>query len=529
MNQQSIIIMKNETNDNVTHDNNNKNHNHDLFIRLLSGTIGSIITSLVVTPLEVAKVRIQQSPTSSTSTTSTLSSSTPSSSSTTTTTTTTTTTSTNQLQPQKQQNVLRNTTPLVEKSPSSCCNTFRLYNGHMDCIISKNWVSYFDHNTGECILPHNIHHQQHHQSIRQNKGIPFPRFNKVMNYIKTLSLSSSSAAAASIVSSNNISTNSNSNNSTFGMIRRIFLYEGWYGLYAGLRPTLVMSIPNTVMYFTSYDELVIYLRQQYHSKYHINNKQQNQNEQHHDDYIITSIIPLLSGMTARFITTIVISPLELIRTRQAAHSTTISADRIRTPSMYEEFRSIIQEQQQNNHSNTNTKSNQSSLRNISHLFRGLRPTLYRDVPFSGIYWVCIEQFRSWNKHRIDNNDSSYSSSRSKETTTNIIMESFVFGAISGMIAAACTAPMDIIKTRQQSNDVLMFYEEQHKQNQQKQISNNNNSIWNHMKSIINNEHGGIRALWKGNVARMLKIAPSCAIMLSSYEYGKYYFHKSQYD
>ena len=39
-----------------------------------------------------------------------------------------------------------------------------------------------------------------------------------------------------------------------------------------------------------------------------------------------------------------------------------------------------------------------------------------------------------------------------------------------------------------------------------------------MKQIIQTE--GINGLWRGNVARMSKIAPACAIMIASYEYGK---------
>jgi solute carrier family 25 protein 39/40 len=31
---------------------------------------------------------------------------------------------------------------------------------------------------------------------------------------------------------------------------------------------------------------------------------------------------------------------------------------------------------------------------------------------------------------------------------------------------------------------------------------------------------GVSALWRGNQARMLKVAPACAIMISSYDLGK---------
>eukprot|EP00629_Pelagomonadales_sp_RCC1024_P018550 CAMPEP_0119279394 /NCGR_PEP_ID=MMETSP1329-20130426/20725_1 /TAXON_ID=114041 /ORGANISM="Genus nov. species nov., Strain RCC1024" /LENGTH=129 /DNA_ID=CAMNT_0007279935 /DNA_START=155 /DNA_END=541 /DNA_ORIENTATION=- len=38
-------------------------------------------------------------------------------------------------------------------------------------------------------------------------------------------------------------------------LARIAKTEGAGGLYAGLAPTLAMAVPNTVLYFTAYDEL----------------------------------------------------------------------------------------------------------------------------------------------------------------------------------------------------------------------------------------------------------------------------------
>jgi hypothetical protein len=43
----------------------------------------------------------------------------------------------------------------------------------------------------------------------------------------------------------------------------------------------------------------------------------------------------------------------------------------------------------------------------------------------------------------------------------------------------------------------------------------------HMRHIAQEE--GIVGLWKGNVTRILKVAPACAIMISCYEFGKRIF------
>jgi hypothetical protein len=43
----------------------------------------------------------------------------------------------------------------------------------------------------------------------------------------------------------------------------------------------------------------------------------------------------------------------------------------------------------------------------------------------------------------------------------------------------------------------------------------------YMQQIVQTE--GLAGLWKGNVTRMVKIAPACAIMISCYELGKRVF------
>jgi Mitochondrial carrier protein len=44
------------------------------------------------------------------------------------------------------------------------------------------------------------------------------------------------------------------------------------------------------------------------------------------------------------------------------------------------------------------------------------------------------------------------------------------------------------------------------------------SVWSALQTIYEVE--GINGLWRGNTARMIKVAPSCAIMIMCYEFGK---------
>lgn len=74
-------------------------------------------------------------------------------------------------------------------------------------------------------------------------------------------------------------------------------------LWSGLGPTLVLSVPTTVMYFVTYEQLRFRLKDWYNLKHAGQKKEQ------------PFWIPIFSGATARTIAATVVSPMELIRTK----------------------------------------------------------------------------------------------------------------------------------------------------------------------------------------------------------------------
>jgi hypothetical protein len=73
-------------------------------------------------------------------------------------------------------------------------------------------------------------------------------------------------------------------------------------------------------------------------------------------------------------------------------------------------------------------------------FRGLMPTLLRDVPFSATYWLFYETSK---RHvRVD-------ALAVGGATAATFVQSLVCGAVSGMAAAVLVAPLDVIKTVRQ--------------------------------------------------------------------------------
>ncbi|KAL3806692.1 hypothetical protein ACHAXA_001158 [Cyclostephanos tholiformis] len=305
---------------------------------------------------------------------------------------------------------------------------------------------------------------------------------------------------------------------TISTMVSIFKNEGYRGLYAGLGPTLLMSLPNTVVYFAAYDELSSRLRH-----YHDDDNDCDHADNHDADSRATAAnayIPLLAGSTARLLATLATAPLELVRTRQAG----LPRGTTGVGGMVDEFLAL------------NKSSGSISL------YSGLAPTLWRDVPFSAIYWVFLERFK-------DALSSPSESTRflGKWGGYHHVVErgidrippaveaaqAFVAGAAAGSIAAAFTTPFDVVKTRRQMIMGQISATRAATARQQLLLSDRrlctfvtsgavgDSGTFGQMRQIIQRE--GITGLWRGNLTRMMKVAPACAIMISCYEFGKRVF------
>ncbi|XP_042328466.1 solute carrier family 25 member 40 isoform X2 [Sceloporus undulatus] len=229
--------------------------------------------------------------------------------------------------------------------------------------------------------------------------------------------------------------------------------EGMKSLWSGLPPSLAVSVPTTVIYFTCYDQL----RDAIISKFGEDN----------------GYISLTAGGIARLCSATIISPVEMVRT-------TMQSRRLSYKKLYACIRTSVAQN------------------GWLSLWKGWGPTVLRDVPFSALYWCNYEYFKR----------ALCKKSGIHEPT---ILITFSSGAAAGSIAATLTLPFDVVKTHKQTE---LWHFISHS-------SQKSSSVWEIMKRIVA-EHG-FTGLFTGIIPRLTKIAPACAIMISTYEYGKSFF------
>ncbi|KIK71065.1 hypothetical protein GYMLUDRAFT_33192 [Collybiopsis luxurians FD-317 M1] len=229
-------------------------------------------------------------------------------------------------------------------------------------------------------------------------------------------------------------------------VKHVWRAEGMRGLWKGVGTTLLIGVPSSTSYMLTYDHLLKVTL---------------------PPLLPEAMVPLVAGVFARGAISTLASPLEMIRTN--LQSTPTSADKPHTlRSVLASIRILVRVQ------------------GVPVLYRGLGPTLWRDIPFSGLYWAGYESLKK-------------SFSRRGHEGAWV---AFVSGAVSGSASALLTSPMDVIKTRRQAlvmagsvSDITATFPL--------------------VKQIVHSE--GMNALFAGLTPRIAKIAPACGIMIACFE------------
>ena len=249
----------------------------------------------------------------------------------------------------------------------------------------------------------------------------------------------------------------------------------------------MMGIPGNVIYFAGYD----WLRSNARSPI--------------KQMVSDSYAPLVAGSIARIAAATVINPIEMFRTRLQATSGVGTAAA--------HFKATLE-----------GLYHMTQAKGYSSLWRGLTLTMWRDVPFSGLYWWGYEEVkeyliagrRQYQERLLHRGQPTHP----PDTNSPTFIDSFIAGATSGSLAAFVTTPFDVGKTRQQVfrhlGDDLPG--SAIKNAHPKTLRPEQLSLPKFLMHIFREE--GMPGLFRGWVARCLKVSPACAIMISTYEMGK---------
>lgn len=232
---------------------------------------------------------------------------------------------------------------------------------------------------------------------------------------------------------------------TVAALMHIARWEGPRGLYRGLDASLVMAIPATVLYYTVYDDFLARLEAA---------------------GVGNLAAPATAGSSARLLATIVMAPLELVRTRAQSHgggaaAATAEAGRgakgeigragvgarrgaggliAKIPLVGSVGRHLVRVSQEEG---------------MAALWRGVGTTMWRDVPFSMVYWLGYENLKAGLGCGRKAVQGGVGQGRvgvelaEDRGSADFLLRSLVAGAVSGVVASLLTHPFDVVKTQRQ--------------------------------------------------------------------------------
>jgi hypothetical protein len=183
----------------------------------------------------------------------------------------------------------------------------------------------------------------------------------------------------------------------------IFRQEGvWRGLYGGVTPALLGSFSGTVIFFGSYE----YFKRR---------------------LIDFGINPSVAYMSAGFLADLAASPLyvpsEVLKTRlqlQGRYNNPFFTSGYNYRSSMHALRTIYRKE------------------GLAEFFSGYKATLFRDLPFSALQFAFYEQEQKWAKQWVGPGNE-----------IGLALE-ILTGASAGGMAGVLTCPMDVVKTRIQT-------------------------------------------------------------------------------
>ncbi|GJD12236.1 Folate transporter 1, chloroplastic [Galdieria sulphuraria] len=236
----------------------------------------------------------------------------------------------------------------------------------------------------------------------------------------------------------------------------IIRQEGFWALYKGMGPALVGSMISWSLYFQSYHLFKSRL----------------------SSWGETVPTHLTASTCAGIVTSLVTNPFWLVKTRlqlqigQVKHRKSVSSNTIPTHyrGMVHGLFSIVREE------------------GLVGLYRGIGPSLLL-VSHGAIQLTIYEYCKTWFLYR--NGDWK----RQRDRTLHVT-ESLIASTVSKVMASITTYPLQVIRTRMQETSLKLYFLES-------------------FRCIVQME--GLKALYRGLFANLLRVTPSAALTFLTYE------------
>nr|AKN21603.1 slc25a-35 [Schmidtea mediterranea] len=262
---------------------------------------------------------------------------------------------------------------------------------------------------------------------------------------------------------------------TFDALQKVVKTEGVLSLWSGLSPTLILAVPQVVIYYTlndwlkyatGYENYKLATSQHSLSVDHINFNQKD-------------LLPPLCGTIARFVAQTTIAPLELLRTKMQSKKLS-----------YFEIKNI-----------TSSAIQQGG---FSVLWRGLGPTMWRDLPYSIALWSIYDYLK---RRHLINRDCCI---EEYFVPYNLII---LYSACGAVVAGIISHPFDVTKTHRQielGNAIL-------------HNTKITSSTWKYLRTL--RKTNGFSSLFSGFNPRILRVVIATTTMITIFETIKKAFIK----
>jgi solute carrier family 25 protein 39/40 len=284
--------------------------------------------------------------------------------------------------------------------------------------------------------------------------------------------------------------------SVWSTVRSIIHDAGVFGLWRGLSASVLTIVPATGLYFGLYEQSTQYVIRQSAADSHLA-----------DPVYVAPV----TGAVMRCVVATAVSPLEMARTSMQANG----------GSMWQTLRRTMQVGG-----------------GARALWSGLAATLWRDAPFSAIYWGVYESLKVARSTVMRNKEAMGVDAHQRHTLDQRWDQSaairssyhFVSGVIAGMTAAVVTNPADVVKTRNQSWPGALSTPslESHGETtgaRYRVVAVPTQRFWPALRHLLRQE--GFRGLFRGVVPRVIKVIPASGIMMVTFEEMKRWFAHSR--